>query len=433
MKKSVAVIGLGFVGLPLALTFAMKNQRVIGLDTNKQLVDELQALKSSHVENYQGKTLRLILAESTDAGNFEATTDYKKAFAEADRYIVTVGIPVENKEPFYEHFNSALISLAKGLKKGDLVLIRSTVPPGSTRKLALPLLEEYSGLTAGTDFYLAYASERIAEGRAFEEFMRMPTVLAGINQESFNRAKELLEIISEVEIHQASSIEVVETAKVFENVARDVNIALSNQFAEFTRAIDIDINEVIELANTHTRVKLLNPGPGVGGYCLPNAYYYLTPVLEEEHLSLPLLELARNLNDCVPALIVEQLDEMLAKQDKSLATASIAVYGLAMKDYSNDDRISPAHQVCELLLAHGADLYAHDPLVESEKPYINPDAYDVADGADALLILTKQHEFEELDFARIYRSMNPQPILLDTRNLVEREEMEALGFDFFAI
>lgn len=433
MRKSVAVIGLGFVGLPLALTFAMKNQPVIGVDTNRLLVAELQAKESNHVESYQGKMLQQILAESTEAGNFQATTDYNDAFAIADRYIVTVGIPVENKEPFYEHFNLSLISLAQGLKKGDLVLIRSTLPPGTTRELALSLLEEYSGLTVGKDFYLAYASERIAEGKAFDEFIQMPTVLAGIDQESFAQAKELLEIISEAEIHQASSIEVVETAKVFENVARDVNIAISNQFAEFTRAIDIDINEVIELANTHTRVKLLNPGPGVGGYCLPNAYYYLTPVLDQEQFSLPLLELARILNDLVPARIVEELDELLAKQGKTLGTASIAVYGLAMKDYSNDDRISPAHEVCELLLAHGADMYAHDPLVDSDKAYFHPDAYDVAVGTDAILILTKQEAFEKLDFARIYKSMNPQPILFDTRNLVKREEMEAIGYDFFAI
>lgn len=434
-KKSVGVIGLGFVGLPLALTFAMKGVRTVGVDTNEQLIAELNELKSHHVESYNGKTLRTILIEATGANNFTATCDYRQAASECDRYIVTVGIPVNNKEPFYEYFNSALISLAKVLKKGDLVLIRSTVPPGTTLKLALPLLEQFSGLQAGDDFYLAYASERIAEGKAFEEFINMPTVLAGYDQESYVQAKQLLSLISEAPIHQGSSIAVVETAKVFENVARDVNIALANQFAEFTRAIDIDINEVVALANTHKRVNLLSPGPGVGGYCLPNAYYYLMPIIHEQRVELPLLELARNLNDCVPVKIVEQLDEMLTKQGKTLSEASIAVYGLAMKDYSNDDRISPAHFICQLLINHGADVYAHDPLVATDKnyEYLNPDAYDVAEKTDAILILTKQHAFENLDFNRIYQSMNDRPILIDTRNLTKREQMEALGYDYYAI
>lgn len=440
-RDKIAVIGLGFVGLPLALSFALKKHGVIGIDNNQQLIEELNNNYTPHAEAYEGRPINEILVETTQQGYFQARTDYQEAYDQASSYIVTVGIPVTQGDLLYDHFTSALTDVARGLKPGDLVLIRSTVVPGTTMKIAKPILEEQSGLKAGEDFYLAYASERIAEGKAFEEFANMPTALAGINHESFVRAKELIEIISVAPIHEASSIEVVETAKVFENVARDVNIAMAQQFAEFTQSIGIDINETIAIANTHTRVNLLSPGPGVGGYCLPNAYHYLTPVLAENEFSLPLLALARNINNGIPQRIVDILESKLISQGKKLRNARIGVLGLAMKDYSNDDRISPAHHICELITSRGATVLAYDPLVTSEVSYRTQAIEDVYTGTDALLILTRQAEFRDLNYGQYVKTMNTgnnkngdkQPILIDTRNLVNRDEMVAAGFDFFAI
>jgi UDP-N-acetyl-D-mannosaminuronic acid dehydrogenase len=432
-RNNIAIIGLGFVGLPLALSFALKHRDVIGVDNNNNLIAELKKHYTPHVEYYKDRPISDILAAASEQGFFEATDDYRIAHAQANSYIVTVGIPVINGKPFYDHFVSALTDIAKGIQANDLILIRSTVVPGTTMKIAKPILEEHSGLIAGKDFHLAYASERIAEGKAFEEFANMPTALAGIDHESFEKAKQLLQIISSAQIYEASSIEIVETAKVFENVARDVNIAMAQQFAEFTQAIGIDINETIAIANTHKRVNLLSPGPGVGGYCLPNAYHYLTPVLAEHEFSLPLLELARNINNGVPERIVNILESKLVSHGKSLKSARIGVLGLAMKDYSNDDRISPAHHICELLIKRGAKVYAYDPLVTSNAPYLTKILSEVYYQTDAILILTRQREFIGYTYRQFARDMNENPILIDTRNMVNREEMLAAGFDFFAI
>ncbi|HBX48274.1 MAG TPA: nucleotide sugar dehydrogenase, partial [Clostridiaceae bacterium] len=197
-------------------------------------------------------------------------------------------------------------------------VIRSTVIPGTTEEIILPALEEESHMKAGKDFFLAYSSERIAEGKAFEEFAYMPTVVAGINSESAKRAKELLSVVCKTEIITASCIKVVETSKVFENVQRDVNIAMVQEFARFCEAIGIDTFEVVNVANTHKRVKLLTPGPGVGGYCIPNAYYYIEPKAKEAGVSLDILKLCRHKNEMLPETIVDMLDGQAKSAGKEL-------------------------------------------------------------------------------------------------------------------
>lgn len=281
----VAVVGLGFVGLPLALTYAMKGAKVIGIDALPSVVDEINAGHSHHLEAYKGKTLPEILREQIEADRFHASVSYEEAAATVNYYIVTVGLPVYNGDPDFRQLKGCAQSLGKVLKQGDTVMIRSTVVPGTTEEVIQPILEEVSGLTAGKDFYLTYCSERIAEGRAFEEFIQMPLVLGGINEASAQKGKELLSFISETEV-TISDIRVIETAKVIENIQRDVNIAMVQEFARFAEGFGIDTFELIKVANTHTRVNLLTPGPGVGGFCLPNALYYLQPKANE--LGVPL-------------------------------------------------------------------------------------------------------------------------------------------------
>ena len=432
-RKKITVIGLGFVGLPLSLSFAMRGHDVIGLDVNESLIEELNNGNTFHLEQYQGKPIQDILKDAIQAGTFKATTDYQVAFAESYAYIVTVGLPVKEGMPLYDHFEAAMMDLGKGLKQGDVVIIRSTVVPGTTEEISKPILEKESGLVAGQDFYLAYASERIAEGKAFEEFENMPTVVGGINPESAEKAREVLRFISKAEIHKASDMKIVETAKVFENVSRDVNIAMANQFAQFCQALDIDTMETFQMANTHKRVNLLIPGPGVGGYCLPNAYYYLRPKKEELNIDLSLLQMARMINDQVPHRIVDMLEYMLEKNGKNLEGAEISVLGLAMKDYSNDDRISPAHDVCRILSQRGAKVKAFDPATHSKVSYMVDSLEQSVENADALIVLAKQKEFDNLDITWIKNKMMDQPIFIDTKHLFNKETVKELGFDYFAI
>ncbi len=415
-RLKLSVIGLGFIGLPLSLSYAMKGAKVIGIDVLDSLVDDINKGISYHLEYYKGKSLSEILQEQIAAGRFKATTNYEETADQVDTYMITVGIPVRNGDPDMSHIIGAAQYLAKVLKKGDLVILRSTVIPGTTEEVVKPILEE-SGLIAGVDFDLAYASERIAEGRAFEEFINMPLTVGGVNQRSAERAKKVLSFVTEAEIHIAS-IKVVETAKVIENIQRDVNIAMVQEFARLAEKMGIDTFELIKTANTHKRVNLLVPGPGVGGYCLPNALYYLLPKAEENQVSLNLLKTARLINDRVPEMLVAMMKEKLEAKGKSLSGAKIAVFGLAMKDYSNDDRISPAHQVVEHLLLNGAVVKAYDPAVPTEQTFKVDNISEAVEEADGLFLLAMQKEFEEINWIELFNKMTPHAVVIDTKNRI---------------
>lgn len=432
-KNRITVIGLGFVGLPLALSFAMKGHKVIGLDVNESLVADLNQGNTHCLEQYHGHCAQDILRKALKYGTFKATTSYPDAAAESSAFIVTVGLPVQRQTPNLEFLESCVTELGRVLAPGDLVLIRSTVVPGTTAEKLVPILERESGLKAGEDFFVGYASERIAEGKAFDEFENMPTVVSGINKESAEKSAALLRLISKAEIYIASDIRVVETAKVFENVSRDVNIALANQFAQFCQSLGIDTFETFQIANTHTRVNLLTPGPGVGGYCLPNAYYYLRPKHMELGIDLPLLSTARAINDEVPKKLARKLAEMLSLKGKYSSGSVAAVLGLAMKDYSNDDRISPAHAVCQALIEAGMVVRAYDPVVGTGSAYAVETLEEAVTGADALVILAKQEAFDGLDLVAVKEAMKESPVIVDAKHLLDREEAESLGFMVFAI
>lgn len=415
-QMNMAVVGLGFIGLPLALSYAIKGANVWGIDVLPGLVKDINDGKSHLIENYQGKTLPQILSEQLADGRFRATVSYEEAAKQVNTYIVTVGIPVKNGDPDMSYFTSACEKLAGVLKKGDLVIIRSTVIPGSTEEIALPILEK-SGWKAGSDFDLAYSSERIAEGKAFEEFVNMPLAVGGVTPASAQRAKETLSFVTEAEIH-ISDIKVVETAKVIENIQRDVNIAMVQEIARFAEKAGIDTFELIRIANTHRRVNLLVPGPGVGGYCLPNALYYLQPKARELGVPIDLLETARRINDGVPRILAEMVKSALVEKGATPAASKVVVLGLAMKDFSNDDRISPAHQVVAELERLGMEVAAYDPAVPGSYPYKRNTLKECLSGAQALVYLAAQEEFLELDWDEVVKLMDRDPVLFDTRNRV---------------
>ena len=419
MKKlKIAVIGLGFIGLPLSLSYARKGAHVVGIDVSESLIKEINQGISHHLEFYEGKSLSEILQEQRKENRFYATNHYEQAAQEVDHYIVTVGIPVRNGDPDFSYLTSACESLVKVLKRGDCVILRSTVVPGTTEEVVKLILEK-SGLIAGEDFYLAYSSERIAEGRAFEEFITMPLAVGGVNEASALKGKEALSFVTEAEI-TISQIKTVETAKVIENIQRDVNIAMVQQFARFAEKMGIDTFELIRVANTHKRVQLLTPGPGVGGYCLPNALYYLQPKAQELGVSLSLLEMARQINDQVPRIIVSMIKHALEQQGKTLAGSQIAILGLAMKDFSNDDRISPPHHVVEILLEEGAVVKAYDPAVPANYDFKVDELNEAIQDADGLIYLTVQEEFLEINWLEMIKLMKKTPVLLDGKNRIPR-------------
>jgi UDP-N-acetyl-D-mannosaminuronic acid dehydrogenase len=422
--RNIAVFGLGFVGLPLSLSFAMRDCNVIGIDVSSELVNEINNGITHHTERFDNLTIQEILKQQLERGKFKAVSDAKAIPEGFDSFIVTVGIPVFGGKHDYSYLENCALSLGRIIKKGDLIIIRSTVVPGTTEDFILPILEKTSGLKAGNDFYLAYSSERIAEGRAFEEFAYMPTVVGAVNNESLKRAVQVLSIVCRVEIVEASNIKVVETAKVMENVQRDVNIAMVQEFARFSEKLGIDIYEVIRVANTHKRVNLLTPGPGVGGYCIPNAYYYLEPKASELGVSLDLLRLSRIKNESIPEVIVNMLSDKLARNKKALKGSKIAVLGIAMKDYSNDDRVSPPISIINMLLKEGADVWAFDPVVPASYPYKYDSIEEVLDGADALLILARQLVTDRLTAGYIKEYIKKDAVIFDTRNMFSKDKSQ---------
>ncbi len=420
----VCVFGLGFVGLPLALSFAMRGCEVTGVDVDDALISDLNQGITYHLESYGDKKIQDILNEELAAGRFKATLDCKEALRECNNIVVTVGVPVEEGKHDLTPIITVCRSIAEGLKPGDLVVIRSTLIPGTTREVILPILEE-SGLQAGSDFFLAYSSERIAEGKAFYEFENMPAAVSGINEESAARAHELISIVTKAPIIKASQMEVVEAAKVMENVSRDVNIAMSQEFARFARGLGIDIFEVIKVANTHQRVNLLLPGPGVGGYCLPNALYYLLPKAQETGVELPLLTTARQINDSMPGFVAGLALKNLSVPPQE---AELAVLGIAMKDFSNDDRISPARDVIGHLQQAGCTVRAFDPAVPADYPFKAKSLAEAVEGAHGILVLAKQHGIDYENLALFKKSLvGPNPFIVDTKNIYEQSEVESYG------
>lgn len=430
-EVKVAIFGLGFVGLPLALSYAMRGCQVIGVDVDQNLVNQLNQGITHHLEKYNETPIQDILAEQTKNGRFRATTNAQEALAICTNYIMTVGIPVVNNEHDFSHVESCSRTIASGLKKGDLVLVRSTLVPGMTRNFVKPILEE-SGLIAGQDFYLGYSSERIAEGKAFDEFENMPTLISGLNEESREKARQLMSVVTRAELHLASAMEVVESAKVMENISRDVNIAMVNEFARFCEGLGIDIFEVIKMANTHKRVQLLTPGPGVGGYCIPNALHYLTPKADELGIPLKLLRTARKINEDVPGFVVSLVTRNLPVPAKD---AKVAVLGIAMKDYSSDDRLSPALEVIKLLELSGITVAAFDPAVPTEYDFKVNSLESAVEGAHTILVLAKQNGIGYNNYKLFSTTMSKAgtPVIVDTKNLYNRQEVEENGFIFAAI
>uniref|UniRef100_A0A7C2EJ77 Nucleotide sugar dehydrogenase n=1 Tax=Ammonifex degensii TaxID=42838 RepID=A0A7C2EJ77_9THEO len=412
--REIAVFGLGFVGLPLSLCFTLAGCRVTGVDVNAGLVEEINRGITHHQEQYRGTPIQDILRQELARGSFRATTDPREALASVQDIIVTVGLPVAGGEPDAGLLAACLRSVAAGLKPGDLVLVRSTLVPGMMRRLVKPLLEE-SGLRAGKDFYLGYAPERIAEGRAFEEFVTMPVVVSGINEESLIEAAGLLKLITRAEVYPASSFEVAEVAKLIENISRDVNIALVNELSAVTQALGVSIFEVVRLANTHKRVKLLQPGPGVGGYCLPNAFYYLLPVAQEAGVELELMPAARRVNDAMPRRVAATVLRLLPVPP---AQARVAVLGLAMKDFSSDSRQSPALKVVEHLEEAGVKVRAFDPVVPRIYPFQVESLEKAMDGAHGAVILARQKGMTLEDPAVFARFLDPAaPFVVDAKNV----------------
>jgi UDP-N-acetyl-D-glucosamine dehydrogenase len=408
-KARVGVIGLGYVGLPLAVEFARAGLDVTGFDVDSRRVEDVNQGRSYIVDMSDGE-----MREILGSGRLRATADFSR-LADMDTINICVPTPLrKTKDPDLTYIVSAVRSIREHLRRGQLVILESTTYPGTTEEVVQPILEE-SGLRAGRDFYLAFSPERIDPGNPNFNTRNIPKVVGGHSPECAAVARTLYEQCIETVV-PVSSTRVAEMVKLLENTFRSVNIGLVNELAQMSQRLGIDVWEVIDAAKTKPfGFMAFYPGPGLGGHCIPVDPYYLSWKARMHDFEPRFIELAGIVNESMPRFVVERITEALNRQSKSVRDSKIHLVGIAYKRGVNDVRESPALNVLKLLFEKGAILSYSDPYVpklreEGLELSSVPLEATLSNGCDCAVILTDHTEFDYGFIARNARAV------VDTRN-----------------
>ncbi|MDX8363762.1 nucleotide sugar dehydrogenase [Cytobacillus sp. IB215665] len=419
MTKKLCVVGLGYIGLPTAVMFANHGVRVHGVDINETAISMIQN-KQLHIEE-EGLQERLNVA--VDSGNFTASTTPE----EADIFIIAVPSPInDDKTANLDYVRAATKSIAPYVKKGNLVILESTVPPRTVEDVMIPVLEE-TNLHIGNELYISHSPERVIPGRVFEELTNNDRIVGGINDESSRLTVELYEIFVKGTLHVTDAT-TAELVKVIENTYRDVNIAFANELAKISENLGVNAWEAIKLANYHPRVNIHFPGPGVGGHCIAVDPWFLAEL--EPDLA-KLITLARQTNDGMPQHTAKRVKDIISQQ--GIQHGRVAVFGLAFKGNIDDMRESPSLEVIHHLRELGLDCSAYDPHIKENKLDIQTQSIEEAvEHADIILILTDHNEFKAIQpdlFAERLRTK----IILDTKNCIQEQAWKDQGFDVYRL
>lgn len=420
--QKICVIGLGYIGLPTASTFAAHGINVLGVDISNHIIETLNR-GEIHIHE---PGLHAAVKKAIASGNFKAALKP----AEADAFIIAVPTPFkENETGEYNGaqykladmraVTSAAESIVPFLKKGNLVVLESTSPPRTTIDLVAPILEK-SGLKAGADFHLAYSPERVLPGQIMRELVENARVIGGVTPESAKAGKDLYATFVKGQIIETDAT-TAEMVKLMENTYRDVNIAIANEFSRLADKFGVDVWEAISIASLHPRVKILSPGPGVGGHCISVDPWFFVEAAPE---LTPLIYHSRQVNDAQPRFVVE----LIQRATGNLSGKRIAALGLAYKPDVDDLRESPAGEVVHLLQHAGAQVKAWEPFKpDANLPGITMAATleDALKDADAIALLVKHTEFAKLDPQSISTSAK---IIVDTVNGVDGETWKKAGF-----
>lgn len=411
----VGVVGLGYVGLPLAVAVAEAGHEVVGVDVDQRLVERLSA-GESHVVDVPSERLRAL------AGRFSATAHYD---ALSDCEVIAIAVPTpltRNREPDLGALTAAGRALAGVIRRGQLVVLESTTYPGTTRERLVPLLEE-SGLACGRDVAVAYSPERVDPGRTDYTLRNTPKVVAGLTERCLRRASEFYGTVCE-QIVEVSSLEVAELTKLLENVFRSVNIALVNELAILCDRMGIDVWEVVDAAATKPYGFMrFEPGPGMGGHCLPVDPFYLAWRAREFDLQTEFIELAGEVNQRMPYFCVERIARALNGHQKPISGSRILIVGVSYKAGVGDLRESPALKIMRLLGDQGAELSYHDGFVPHLPEFglrSRPLTEALAEGVDLAAIVTAH---PGVDFGLIVREA---PLVVDFRGVTRGIRAENL-------
>src|SRR4051795_6833921 len=402
---TIGILGLGYVGLPLAVAFAEAGHCVVAIDTDARKIEALRG-GHSYIEDIPSERLQAV-------SHLLEPTTHPQRLARCDAVLVCVPTPLTpNREPDLGPLESATMAIAGVLQSGQLVVIESTTYPGTTREKVAPMLEE-SGLVAGRDFHLAFSPERVDPGRTDFTLRTTPKIVGGLTEACADRAIELYEHVCDTLI-RVSTPDAAERSKLLENIFRSVNIALVNEMAMLADRMDIDIWEVIDAAATKPYGFMrFNPGPGMGGHCLPVDPFYLTWRAREFDFATEFVELAGKVNTQMPYFCVEKVEQALNAAAKPVRGSRVLVLGVSYKPGVGDIRESPAIKIVELLKARGADVVYHDRHV----PRLQALGLEHVDleaglaGADVAVIVTAHPDVDHEAVARV------APITVDFRGV----------------
>ena len=417
--KKICVIGLGYIGLPTAAMFAKNGVDVLGVDINRDIVNVLNTGGIHIQENGLGELVR----EAISSGNLRFSLQIETA----DAFIISVPTPFyENKTADMRAVISASESIIPVLRKGNLVILESTSPPRTTRDLVKPILER-SGLRAGTDFYLSYSPERVLPGQIIKELTENSRVIGGIDQNSAEIGCDLYQSFVQGEIYLTDAT-TAEMVKLMENTYRDVNIAIANEFSRLADHFGINIWEAISIANRHPRVKILNPGVGVGGHCISvDPWFFVEAAPDITRL----IRTAREVNDAQPFFVASIVERAIG----CLEGKQITVLGLSFKPNVDDLRESPAIEVARILAGRGANIVAYEPFQPTAKfsEFTTVEYLELAvKDAEAVILLVRHNQFCQLnpeDFSQLTNAR----VFFDMVNGWDRKEWEKPGFQVISV
>jgi UDP-N-acetyl-D-glucosamine dehydrogenase len=411
--QKVSVLGLGYVGLPLALLTAEKGYEVVGIDLDKDKIAAINAKKDPIKDEF--------IAERIASTTMTATTQ-PDSIATSDIVIVCVPTPVKHDyEPDLGPVRSAVTATAKLLSKDTLVVIESTINPGVCDEVVIPLLEEVSGLKVNEDFYVAHCPERINPGDPKWDVTNIARVVGASSETGLKRAVEFYESIVDAPIKPMGSLKEAEAVKIVENSFRDVNIAFVNELAKSFTTLGINVKNVIDGAATKPFAFMPHyPSIGVGGHCIPVDPYYLIEYARGYGFNHEFLSLARTINNSMPSFTVDQLIDGLNEVGMSLKGTQVAVLGLSYKANVADDRESPSYKVIKLLEAKGAIVKTFDPYIPNKS---NTKSVDEAlKGTIGVIIASDHKEFTEIDYSKY-----DIKVLVDGKNCIDQKRVSSLN------
>lgn len=416
INEKICVLGLGYIGLPTSAMFANNGYQVIGVDVNKEVVNELNEGKIIIEEPY----LDALVYDVVKSGKLKATTTPEKA----DVFIIAVPTPInQDKTAKMDYVIEATKSIVPYLEKGNMVILESTSPPGTVENIMMPILDT-AQLNAREDIYVAHSPERVIPGKILIELVENNRIVGGINDISSKKVKKLYQAFVKGEIFLTDAT-TAEMCKLMENTFRDVNIALANELAIICEQLGINAWDVIKYANKHPRVNLHMPGPGVGGHCLAVDPWF---IVEKYPSQANLIKLARETNDNMPAYVLGLLKKNLGK----LRGKKITILGITYKPNIDDLRESPILELVELLEEiRDIKISLYDPYVEQYK-YLVKDLDEAIKDTDMIILGVNHKEFEDLGFKEIFKMVNT-PNILDTRNCLDEDLLIKLGFHYFLL